>query len=63
MSKDYSRYTIYRSETLILKESYWEDSLQRYEYYFYKKGEPYPVKKVFVYLDGKVVVEWVVMAM
>ena len=57
MSNDYSRYTIYRSETMIVKEAYWKDLLQRYEYYFYKLGNPYPVKKVFIYLDGKVVVE------
>ena len=57
MTSNYSRNTIYRSELMILKEAYWKGSLQRYEYYFYKIGEPYPVKKVFVYLDGKVVVE------
>jgi hypothetical protein len=57
MTSNYSRNTIYRSETVIVKESYWKDSLQRYEYYFYKIGEPYSVKKVFVYMDGKVVVE------
>lgn len=57
MTSNYSRNTIYRSETLIVKESYWKDSLQRYEYYFYKIGEHYLVKKVFVYKDGKVVVE------
>ena len=57
MSNDYSRYTIYRSETMIVKEAYWKDSLQRYECYFYKIGEPYPIKKVLVYIDGKVVVE------
>lgn len=54
---NYSRNTIYRSETMIVKQSFWKGSLQRYEYYFYKLGEPYPVKKVFVYTDGKVVVE------
>jgi hypothetical protein len=42
---------------MIVKEAYWKGSLQRYEYYFYKIGEPYPVKKVFVYTDGKVIVE------
>lgn len=57
MTSNYSRNIIYRSELMIVKEAYWKDSLQRYEYYFYKIGEPYPVKKVFVYLDGKVVVE------
>ena len=57
MSNDYSRYTIYRSETMIVKKAYWKDSLQRYECYFYKIGEPYPIKKVLVYTDGKVVVE------
>lgn len=57
MTSNYSRNTIYRSETVIVKESYWKESLQRYEYYFYNIGEPYPVKKVFVYMDGKVVVE------
>lgn len=57
MTSNYSRNTIYRSEKLIVKEAYWKCSLQRYEYYFYKIGEPYPVKKVFVYVDGKVVVE------
>ena len=57
MTSNYSSYTIYRSETVIVKESYWKGSIQRYEHYFYKIGEPYPVKKVFVYLDGKVVVE------
>ena len=57
MTSNYLRNTIYRSEKLIVKEAYWKCSLQRYEYYFYKIGEPYPVKKVFVYVDGKVVVE------
>lgn len=57
MTSNYSRNTIYRSEKLIIKESYWKGSLQRYEYYFYKMGKPYPVKKVFVHMDGKVVVE------
>ena len=57
MISNYSRNTIYRSELMIVKEAYWKGSLQRYEYYFYKIGEPYPVKKVFVYVDGKVVVE------
>lgn len=57
MTSNYSRNTIYRSEKLIVKEAYWKGSLQRYEYYFYKIDEPYPVKKVFVYTDGKVVVE------
>lgn len=57
MTSNYSRNTIYRSETVIVKESYWKDSLQRYEYYFYKIGKPYTIKKVYVYLDGKVVVE------
>lgn len=54
---EYSRNTVYRDNALIVKQSFWKGSLQRYEYYFYKVGEPYPVKKVFVYLDGKVVVE------
>lgn len=54
---EYSRNTIYRSETMIVKQSFWKGSLQRYEYYFYKLGEPYPVKTVFIYLDGKVVIE------
>ena len=57
MTSNYSRNTIYRSEILIVKEAYWKHSLQRYEYYFYKIGEPYPVKNLFVYVDGKVVVE------
>ena len=57
MSSNYSRNTIYRSELMIVKEAYWKDSLQRYEYYFYKIGEAYPIKKLFVYMDGKVVVE------
>jgi hypothetical protein len=57
MTSNYSRNIIYRSETMIVKASYWKGLIQRYEYYFYKIGEPYPVKKVFVYLDGKVVVE------
>ena len=57
MTSNYSRNTIYRSELMIVKEAYWKGSLQRYEYYFYKIGEPYSVKKVFVYVDGKVVVE------
>lgn len=57
MTSNYSRYTIYRSELVIIKEAYWKGSLQRYEYYFYKIGKPYLVKKVFVYMDGKVVVE------
>lgn len=57
MTSNYSRNTIYRSENLIVKEAYWKGSLQRYEYIFYKIGEPYPVKKVFVYTDGRVVVE------
>lgn len=57
MTSNYSRNTIYRSESMIVKEAYWKGSLQRYEYYFYKMNEPRPVKKVFVYVDGKVVVE------
>nr|DAH25173.1 MAG TPA: hypothetical protein [Bacteriophage sp.] len=57
VSGNYSRNTIYRSETVIVKASYWKGSLQRYEYYFYKIGDPYPIKKVFVYLDGKLIVE------
>lgn len=57
MTSNYSRNTIYRSETVIVKASYWKDSLQRYEYCFFKIGNPYPVRKVFVYMDGKVVVE------
>lgn len=57
MTSNYSRNTIYRSEKLIVKEAYWKGSLQRYEYYFYNIDESYPVKKVFVYVDGKVVVE------
>ena len=57
MTGNYSRNIIYRSELMIVKEAYWKGSLQRYEYYFYKMDRPYPVKKVFVYTDGKVVVE------
>lgn len=57
MTSNYSRNTIYRSELMIVKEAYWKGSIQRYEYYFYKIGDSYPVKKVFVYIDGKVVVE------
>lgn len=57
MIGNYSRNTIYRSETMIVKQSFWKGSLQRYEYYFYKLGEPNAVKKVFIYTDGKVVVE------
>lgn len=57
MTGNYSRNTIYRSKTMIVKQSFWKGSLQRYEYYFYKLGEPYLIKKVFVYTDGKVVVE------
>lgn len=57
MIDNYSRNTIYRSELLIVKQSYWKDSLQRHEYYFYKVGNPNPVKIVFVYMDGKVVIE------
>lgn len=54
---EYSRNTIYRDNALIVKQSFWKGSLQRYEYYFYKAGEPYPVKIVNVYINGKVVVE------
>lgn len=57
MTGNYLRNTIYRSDLMIVKEAFWKSSLQRYEYYFYKIGEPYPVKKVFVYTDGKVIVE------
>lgn len=54
---EYSRNTVYRDNTLIVKQSFWKGSLQRYEYYFYKVGELYPVKIVNVYINGKVVVE------
>lgn len=55
--KNYSRATIYRSSSLIVKLSYWKGSLQRYEFYFYKLNKPEPIKIVNVYLDGKVIIE------
>lgn len=54
--KVYSRNTILRTDDLIVKELFWKNSLQSYEFYFYKNSM-YPYKKVIVQIDGRVVVE------
>lgn len=54
--KVYSRNTILRTDDLIVKELFWKNSLQSYEFYFYKNSM-YLYKKVLVQIDGRVVVE------
>lgn len=54
--KVYSRNTILRTDDLIVKELFWKNSLQAYEFYFYKNSM-YLYKKVIVQIDGRVVVE------
>jgi len=55
--KNYSRNTLIRTDTVIVKVAYWKGRLQRFEFYFYEPNKPVPKKQIFVQLDGKVIVE------
>lgn len=54
---NYSRNCVLRTQNLIVKEAYYKNSLQRYEFYFYEGNSSIPRRIVLVQMDGKVVVE------
>ena len=57
LEPNYSRNCVLRTQNLIIKEAYYNNSLQRYEFYFYEGNRPIPKRVVLVQMDGKVVIE------
>ena len=42
LDKNYSRNCVLRTENLIVKQAFYNNSLQRYEFYFYEGNSPIP---------------------
>lgn len=57
LDKNYSRNCVLRTENLIVKQAFYNNSLQRYEFYFYEGNSPIPKQTVLVHMDGKVTIE------
>lgn len=57
LEPNYSRNCVLRTQNLIIKEAYYNNSLQRYEFYFYEGNRPIPKRIVLVQMDGKVTIE------
>lgn len=57
LEPNYSRNCVLRTQNLIIKEAYYNNSLQRYEFYFYEGNRPIPKRVVLVQMDGKVTIE------